>query len=177
MHGDPLSGMVLILIVILYFICAITTFYCLLSGFYLTVNLQRYNIFQYLLDHWRRVFLTMIPLVIIFWFTASYSAVFCKVEYESYSPGSGYYFHKMSLFLPSCGNVGSWSYGKMPPDTVPGLTVSSWTPDSEHVVLKNSLFIYLLGLGFINSWVGNYVLKITLETRKQRAADDTSTKA
>jgi|GEM_PF-1366185 len=168
MNGEPLSSSLYILTVILYSLSAMVTFYCLLTGFYVTVNPEPYNIFRFFMGHWHRVILSVIPIAIIFWFTASYSAVYCKVAYESYSPGSGYYFHKMSLFLPTCGNVGSWSYGELPPSSVPGLTIGSWTPDSERVILRSSLAFYLLLLSFVNAWVGNYVIYTKLQERKAR---------
>lgn len=175
MHGESIGGSLYIIIVILYSFCAISTFYSLLTGFYVTVNPERYTIFHYLADHWRKVFLTMIPLVILFWFTASYSAVYCKVEYESYSAGSGYYFHKMSLFLPACGNVGSWSYGQLPPSSIPGLTIGSLTPDSERVILRNSLAFYLIGLAFINALVINYLITISRQKNKQLKLSEEAT--
>lgn len=167
MNGEPLSSGMYILIILLYSVCAIATFYCLLTGFYVVVNPERYTIFHFLKDYWKRVLITLIPIALIFWFTASYSAVYCKVAYESYSPDRGYYYHKMSLFLPVCANVGSWSYGALPQSAVPGLTWGRATFDGERVILRSSLAAYLLGISGIISLVGNYLVFISREKHRQ----------
>jgi hypothetical protein len=167
MNGEPLSSGLYILIILLYSVCAIATFYCLLTGFYVVVNPEQYTIFHFLKDHWKRVLIALIPIALIFWCTASYSAVYCKVAYESYSPDHGYYYHKMSLFLPVCANVGAWSYGALPEGAVPGLTLGNNTFDGERVILRSSLAGYLLGISAIISAVSNYIFFISREKHRQ----------
>jgi len=169
MNEGTLNQAVFITIVILFSLAAGVTFYCFLAGFYLLVNPPAYNLFHFLRDHWRRVVITFVPLILAFWFTASMAAVFCGVKQELYQDETGFYFHKMSLFLPKCGTVGTWAYGSLPPRTVPGLTFGL---SSERVILSRGLALYLAMLCIIIAWVGNYVVE---ERRKKRRAK-TSTK-
>lgn len=147
-------GGLFFLIVGLYLACLILTFYMALSGFYLALNPSPLPLLRYLARHWVKVGLTMVPLLLVFWFTASHAALYCRVKRESFSAESGYFFHRMSLFLPACGTVGVWNYGAPPPRSVPALTLGL-TPD--RVVLHSSLAIYLIFSCFGIAWVGNYL--------------------
>lgn len=156
MDGQPVLGPAFYLVTILYLVCITLTSYCALAGFYASVNPSPWALLRYLKNYWLKIILTMIPLVLIFWFTASHAAVYCRVKREAHEENTGYYFHRMSLFLPACGTVGVWTYGEFPPKAIKGFTL--WQTE-ERVVLHSSLAIYLVLICFMNAWVLNFVLQ------------------
>ncbi len=166
MNSEPNIGPFFILITFLFVLCAVVASYCVLNGFYLSVNPSPRKLVVFLVKKWLTILIAFIPIVFIFWFTASHAAVYCRVKRESHETDTGYYFHRMSLFLPACGTVGTWSYGKQPPKSVPGLTLGT---TKEHVVLHSGLAAYLLGLCFVIAWVGTYMIEEKREARRKNS--------
>lgn len=164
MDSDLVIGPLFVLITIFYGVTAIAACFAVFNGFYLSLNPSPVPLLRYLRNEWLKILLTMVPLVLLIWFTASHAAVYCGVKRESHTPETGYYFHRMSFYLPACGTVGVWSYGERPPRSVPGLTVGL---ARERVVLHSSLALYLIALSFITAWVCNYIWD---ERKKRRNA-------
>lgn len=156
MEGQPVLGPTFIFFAALYLGCAILTSYCALAGFYAFLNPSPLPLLRYLKRQWLRVVLTFIPLVLIFWFTASHTAVYCRVKREAHADNTGYFFHRMSLLLPACGTVGVWTYGEFPPKAIPGINLGF---SQERIVLHSSLAMYLVLICWMNAWVINFVLK------------------